>query len=158
MCHCALQRAVPLSSPRMSPSPVPVCLPIETFARVSSPCVWVQFFCASLVGPSLSLCLSLFLSPSATSQLLPETELSGDQRTRRIEEVQVQHSYDMFRRGHHDRAMDRFFELKQDPLKVIGLFAGMLPRCFANKFKYPVEIPELGECACVVCGVRPLSV
>eukprot|EP01128_Nolandella_sp_AFSM9_P012212 TRINITY_DN9057_c0_g1_i1.p1 TRINITY_DN9057_c0_g1~~TRINITY_DN9057_c0_g1_i1.p1 ORF type:complete len:920 (-),score=186.09 TRINITY_DN9057_c0_g1_i1:146-2812(-) len=64
-------------------------------------------------------------------------------RDEKIETLTVLNSYQNFNQGRFGRAMDAFFELKMDPLQVIGLLNDLLPNTLRSKYSYPIPIQPL---------------
>jgi hypothetical protein len=62
----------------------------------------------------------------------------------KMKSIKVMYAYHLFSQGQFEKALDYLFELEMDPLQVIGLYPGLLPKAVKSKFSYPIDIPELG--------------
>ncbi len=54
--------------------------------------------------------------------------------------LNLQYAFHLFHLGQHEPALEKFLALKEDPLRVLGLFPLMLPHGVMQRYKYPYGV------------------
>jgi urease beta subunit len=68
---------------------------------------------------------------------------SEEEKREKIRQIKVARAYNQFAKRRFTRALELFYELGFDPLRVIGLYPDLLPRAIRSTFTYPITMPEL---------------
>jgi tetratricopeptide (TPR) repeat protein len=67
---------------------------------------------------------------------LPDSNEKSDKKRT----LSLQYAFHLFHLGQHEQALKKFLELKEDPLRVLGLFPLMLPHGIMQRYKYPYGV------------------
>jgi len=68
---------------------------------------------------------------------------SDEEKKEKIRHIKIARAYNQFAKRRFGPALNIFYELNFDPLRVIGLYPDLLPKSIRSGITYPISMPEL---------------